>query len=236
MELTKEWENRVRSEYKPRKKSSVSYHTICKRHELANWKMAKYVEEMGRNVNALLVGTGRQTIKWYPTEHIELANLLREKDYKMTVLDRDARALHDAVKIDGVADELAMEWVEPPRSFHRKKENGEINFVLGDIVTFNLSPYGPFDIVQCLDVLRHVGPEYDAKAANEAVTLGILNMSRNMKRGGIMVIDDVRYNLPNFSYYRRKPSKRVLKELGLEQSDEPIRSPEKSFYLFYRKV
>ena len=236
MKLTKEWESRVRSGYNPRKKSSISYHTIYKRHNIVNWKLAGYVEDMGPDVNALLVGTGRQTMKTYPTEHIELSNLLSEKDYRMTILDSDARALHDAVKIDGAVDEITMEWVEPPLSFHRKKKNYEVSFVLGDIVTFDLSPYGPFDIVQCLNVLRHVGPEYDAKAANEAATLGILNMSRNMKKGGIMVIDDIRYNLPNLSHYRRKPGKRLLKELGLEEAEEPIKSPEKSFYLFYRKI
>jgi len=234
--LTKEWETRVRSNYKPRPEKFVTFLTKYNRHPQVNEYLRNYLVTIGHDVNVLLVGAGRCDGAASPTQHIELANLLRNKDYTLTVLDNDTKALHDAVEVDGTLDEATMEYIES-KAFIRKRKNGDVSFVLDDIVTADLKRYGPFDIVHCINVLYHIGDAYDLKKWRDEATLALLNIARNMKTGGIMAVDGARTLKKSSNIFSRKLNKNVLGEMQLKQAGRPVYNSEEHItYYFLRKL
>jgi len=228
--LTKEWEEKVRANYKPREKNKVCFETFYDRHPVVNRYLEKYVKTLGKDINALIVGIGRENDEGSPSEHIELANIFYNKDYKLTIIDYDAQALYDAVKIDDVLGGASIEWVEQPKIFNRKKKDGDIRFVLDDIVTADLKPYGPFDIIHCINVLCHIG-----NSDNEAI-LALWNMARNMKAGGLMIVDDAnRGDEPTL--FKSRLNRTILKEMQLKSIKKPVYNKEEGItYYFYRKT
>ena len=86
-----------------------------------------------------------------------------------------------------------------PRLFQKKAETGEVCFVQGDIVTADIGHYGPFDYIQCFEVLVHLypfdSPQTDGgddilNQAHESLILAVHNMARNLRKGGILAVDD----------------------------------------------
>ncbi|MFH0869164.1 MAG: class I SAM-dependent methyltransferase [archaeon] len=234
--LTSKWEEKVRANYKPRATKLVAHYTKYNRHLQVNEYLLSYMKTIRHDVNVLLVGIGRDEGPASPVHHIELAEILRDKDYSMTILDNDTLALHDAAKIDGMLDETVMEYIES-KSFMRKKKSGEVRFVLDDIVTADLKPYGPFDIVHCINVLYHIGDMHNTQKWRDEVILAILNMARSLKPGGVMITDGATTLQKSGGIFRQKLNKSVLNKMQLTYARKPVYNPAECItYFFLQKT
>jgi hypothetical protein len=153
-----------------------------------------------KKLNALLVGVGADQYDPFggalcASSPFELGELLERqgKDYSMTILDINEKALKEPETRKRIFTCPGDRGKGTPISetFKRKRKEGEIKFVKGDVVTADLGPNGPFDLVQCLNVLYYIPREGNtAEENNNSTILAVWNMARNVSKGGVMLLND----------------------------------------------
>jgi len=239
----------------PDKKSLLFYLSSYGRYREVNEFLREHYLPKTGSINALLVGIGRDTNMKScggancAASHIEFAEMLERsgKEYRMTVLDVDKEAIKAAKNRNFIftSDEEydgAEGTVPVPETFRKKRAAGEIKFVEGDIVTADISQYGPFDVVQCFNVLCHVvtSPFEENHMLNEirydTIRSAMSNMARNTRQGGIIVIDDV-IEYDDISDIR-SPGHSIILSLANEEEMKmmPVNKLCKGKdYLFFRK-
>ncbi|MFH0829875.1 MAG: class I SAM-dependent methyltransferase [Candidatus Aenigmatarchaeota archaeon] len=221
--LTPEWQEKVRGSYRPHSLDMISDVSYPDRHLKVDDYLDGFLHNVGGEMNALLVGVGKKSAqdKTCAIRHVELARKFAEyeKDFVVHVLDVDAAALEEA----------------------RERGGLRTNCVQGDIVTADLSGLGPFHYVECLNVFEHIGNGSDTDIDGQRL-LAVANMAKNMNRGGLMVIDNIKNSqwagltAPDNDGTNMNVivSEAAMKELdiGLEYRADVSRSRS---YLFYRK-
>lgn len=157
-----------------------------------------YVEKTGKEVNFLLVGPGTDGAR-----ENDIRKHLEGKDFRLTVLDINQENLKD------------------------RQTDGRSDYVQGDVVTADLSGYGPFDLVECLMVLPWVDP-------GEAKVEAMRNMAGSMKKDGVMIVDDLFHNDPESSIEALMAP--LLSSVGLVRDRKIPKEYSSGIpYLFYRK-
>lgn len=224
--LTSEWQEQVRKSYRPRSLDTISDVTFPNRHPVVDNYLDGFMGNYGSKVNALLVGVGKKSAQTDTgaVRHVELARKFTEaqKDYEMTILDVDRAALDEA----------------------RNRGGSRMKYAEGDIVTMDLSKYGPFDYTECLNVLEHVGTDESGDAVDNQRLLAVSNIARNTNRGGLIVLDNIRngqwdgLTQPDDTGTNIDivVSKDAMSAMGIKLDAKLRRSTRSISYLFYRKL
>lgn len=200
----------------------------------------------------------------YPFEISATAEGL-EKDYEMTLIDIEEenlnlikstetffveletregnRKISDSVRRylqDTKQDMLDNYPVAIPRTFKEKAANGKIRFVQGDIVISDLSPYGPFDFANCLNVFMHLPFQYRGNPSTvfgkEILILALYNIIRSMKKDGIFVVDQKINDNTGLCVSTKYLIDRLFRERGMAKVEEIINIDSKADYLVARKL
>jgi hypothetical protein len=90
----------------------------------------------------------------------------------------------------GGIEEIALSS-KLPSKYVDKIGNGDVSFVCGDVITYDLSSFGPFDFIHCLNILCHIPSEH-GWVNTEVLDIALNNMIKNLRKGGILLVDDCR--------------------------------------------
>ena len=197
------------------------------------------------------------------THPLEIAAILEglSKDHQMTILDIDAEnlALIKNAETFPVEQEARFRnrslqrylrntrqthadynLINIPETFKRKRASGEIRFLEGDVVISDLSSYGPFDFIQCLNVFFHLPFQYRGSsndgAGREILTLALYNLIRNLHQNGVLLAEERN----NDSTGLNIPTKHILDEIfckrGLVKIERVVEESSKTRDIFIRKI
>lgn len=117
-----------------------------------------------------------------------------------------------------------------PQTFRDKLANDDITLINGDIALTELG-VEQFDYVDCMNLLYQL-PEAGQK-------LAVANMSRALKVGGLMLLNDVSGGIggiPTFKTRRGWLDKDVALDLGLQEVGPQIAKPIESLHQLYVKT
>ena len=142
--------------------------------------------------------------------------------------------------IDTMGDKI-IRRAKIPKLFEQKRKEGFINFIPGDIVTTNIKPHGPFDLVHCVNVLDHLYDEtsHNGKIADNALILAVYNMARNMSKNGILIVNDSHHDDwfwdTRVKYRMNRDNGYLKRRMGLDILEE-VKDTSKHSYLFFSKI
>jgi hypothetical protein len=128
-------------------------------------------------------------------------------------------------------EEIALSSKLPSR-YVDKIGNGDVSFVCGDVITYDLSSLGPFDFIHCLNILCHI-PSEQGWTKGEILDRALNNMIKPLRKGGILLVDDYSDEWDG-TFVQTAWKIEGLEEKGIVSIDKKINDGHYS-YLFVKK-
>ena len=120
-----------------------------------------------------------------------------------------------------------------PSRYEEKIVKGDVSFIYGDVITYDLSSFNQFDFIHCLNILCHI-PSEQGWTNEKILDRALNNLVNSLQKGGILLVDDYSDEWMGEFVPTAWAIERLSKKKRIVSIDKGINDG-KSTYLFVKK-